>query len=97
VRQDGRFLIKERMGVDTRGVVDWTPHAAIKPFGPDGKMTNELAIVVSADSVRFLINDTEVAQRPRTGLNTNGIVGLRVNHQLDILVDGLTIEASGTR
>ena len=91
LRQDGRFLIKERDGVNTRGVMDWTPHSAIKPFDGKKGMTNALAIVVSGDTVRFLINGTEVAQKPRAGLQTDGIVGLRVNHQLDLLVDGLAV------
>lgn len=94
VRQDGRFLVKERVGAQTRGIVDWTPHKAIKPFGSDGRMTNELAIAVDAGTVRFLINDVEVARKPRAGLPTDGIVGLRINHQLDIMVDNLTVTAT---
>jgi hypothetical protein len=92
IRQDGRFLIKQRSGANTTGVTDWTPHRAIKPFGADGKMTNELAIAVTADTVRFLVNGTEVAKKPRAGLNTDGIVGLRVNHQLDLAIKGFTVQ-----
>ena len=51
-------------------------------------MTNELAIVVAADAVRFMINGKEVARKARTEVQTDGIVGLRINHQLDLLVDG---------
>jgi hypothetical protein len=92
VRQDGRFLLKERIGTNTRGISDWTPHPAIKPFGPEGRMTNQLAIEVGAETVRFLINGTEVARKARRDVHTDGLVGLRVNHQLDILVDHLSIE-----
>lgn len=92
VRQDGRFLVKQRTGVNTRGMVDWTPHKAIKSFGVDGAMTNELAIAVEKDGLRFLINGTEVARTPREGVETDGIVGLRVNHQLDVRVNDLRIE-----
>jgi hypothetical protein len=92
LRQDGQYLIKERVGVNTRGITDWTPHAAINPFGSDGRMTNELAIVVAADAVRFMINGKEVARKARTEVQTDGIVGLRINHQLDLLVDGPTVE-----
>lgn len=92
VRQDGRFLIKERLGAKTRGQVDWTPHPAITPFGEDGRMTNELSIVAAGETVSFLINGTEVARKPRKDVPTDGIVGLRVNHQLDIRVENLTIE-----
>jgi hypothetical protein len=97
VRKDGKFLIKQREGVNTRGVTDWTTHPAIKPFDANDKMSNELAIAVGADTVRFLINGTEVARHPRAGLATDGIVGLRINHQLDVTVDNLTIERTGTR
>lgn len=97
VRQDGKFLIKQRDGVNTRGVTDWTTHSAIKSFDAADKMSNELAIVVGADTVRFLINGTEVASRPRAELATDGIVGLRINHNLDVMVDNLTIERAGTR
>jgi hypothetical protein len=92
LRQDGQFLIKQRTGTNTTGISDWTPHRAIKPFGADGKMTNELAIAVTADKVRFLINGTEVAQKPRAELNTDGIVGLRVNHQLDLAIKGFAVQ-----
>jgi hypothetical protein len=97
VRQDGKFLIKQRAGVNTKGVTDWTTHSAIKAFGDDGKMTNELAIVVGADTVRFLINGVEVDRKPRAALDTDGVVGIRANHGLDITVDNLSIERVGTR
>ena len=96
VRQDGRFLVKERVGVNTRGVVDWTPHKAIRPFA-DGVMSNELSIAVTAETVRFLINGVEVAQKPRAALPTSGIVGLRINHQLDVRIEKLTITPESGR
>ena len=92
VRQDGRFLVKQRTGANTRGIVDWTPHAAIKSFAADGAMTNVLAIAGEKEAVRFLINGSEVARTARSAVETDGIVGLRVNHQLDLRVDQLTVE-----
>jgi hypothetical protein len=97
VRQDGRFLIKERAGANTRGIVDWTEHRAVKTFGADGRMSNELAIVVDSKTVIFLVNGTEVARKPRIQLPADGIVGLRVNHQLDVLVENMTITAKDTK
>jgi hypothetical protein len=97
LRQDGKFLVKQREGSSTKGVVDWSTHDAIKSFGEDGQMTNELAVTVGTDTVRFLINGVEVASRPRAEVDTDGIVGLRVNHNLDIVVEGLTIEPAGTK
>jgi hypothetical protein len=96
LRQDGKYLIKQRVGANTKGVTDWTTHPAIKSFGADGAMTNELAIVVADDGVRFLINGTEVARRSRSEVDTDGIVGLRINHQLDLNITGFTIEPMRT-
>jgi hypothetical protein len=96
LRQDGKFLVKQRAGTDTKGVMDWTVHPAIKSFGADGKMSNDLAIMVGADTVRFLINGTEVLSKPRADVDTDGIVGLRVNHHLDLRVAGLTIAPAST-
>lgn len=96
LRQDGKYLIKKRLGGNTVGVVDWTAHPAIKSFGANGKMTNELAIEVGATDVRFLINGTEVSKQPRAQVDTDGIVGLRVNHQLALEVANFGVQGKGT-
>jgi hypothetical protein len=85
VRQDGKFMVKHRAGSETHTLVDWTDHAAVRQPGADGKATNTLAVESHATGVRFLINGTEVAALPR-GLNTSGIYGLRLNHNLDVVV-----------
>ena len=33
LRQDGKYLIKQRVGVNTKGLMDWTANRAIKMFG----------------------------------------------------------------
>jgi len=93
LRQDGKYLIKQRVGVNTKGLMDWTANRAIKMFGTDGKMTNELAINVDATAVHFLINGVEVDTKPRSDVDPDGIAGLRVNHNLDLQIDGLTVAA----
>ena len=87
VRQDGKFLVKHRAGTETHTLFDWTEHAAVQRPGADGKATNTLAVDVSAAGARFLVNGTEVASLPRVPmLNTEGIVGLRLNHNIDVMV-----------
>ncbi len=48
----------------------------------------------------FLVNGVEVAKLPRVAqLNTDGVVGLRINHNLDVHVSGFGVEpmAAGSR
>lgn len=91
VRQDGKFMVKHRAGNETHTLVDWTDHAAVRQPGADGKATNTLAVESHATGVRFLVNGTEVAALPR-GLNTNGIYGLRLNHNLDVMVTDFGVQ-----
>ena len=93
IRQDGKFLVKHRAGAETHTLFDWTEHEAIRRPGPDGRATNALAIDVSEGGARFLVNGTEVANLPRVPyLNTDGIVGLRINHNLDVVIVDFGVE-----
>lgn len=52
------------------------------------------------DYLYFLVNGVEVAKLPRVAqLNTDGVVGLRINHNLDVHVSGFGVEpiAAGSR
>lgn len=91
VRQDGKFLVKHRAGSETHTVMDWTEHAAVQRPGADGKAVNTLAVESSPTGIRLLVNGTEVATLPR-GVNTNGIVGLRLNHNIDVIIDDFGIQ-----
>ena len=95
VRQDGQFLVKHRAGSETHTVIDWTEHAAVQRPGADGKATNALAVESHAAGIRFLVNGTEVGTLPR-GVNTNGIVGLRLNHNLEVIVTDFGIVPAGS-
>ena len=52
---------------------------------------NVLAVEVGAQSVDFFVNGAKVATVPRAGLATDGIVGLRVNHALNVHVSAITV------
>lgn len=92
IRQDGEFLIKRRSGSDLKDVMDWTPNAAVKQADQSGKMTNVLAVEVGKDKVRFLANDAEVASVAVAQLDTSGIAGLRINHNLDVHIEGFAVK-----
>ena len=92
IRKDGQFLIKERAGSDTRVLHPWTEHEAIvKHPGGEETAKNVLVIEVGSEAVRFLVNGQEVASLPRAELRADGIVGLRVNHALNLHVTSLEV------
>lgn len=94
VRQDGKYLIKHRAGSETHTLMDWTAHGAIRTVEGDSAATNALAVDVSAEGARFLVNGMEVVTLPRTvQLQTDGVVGLRINHNLDVHVADFGVEA----
>ena len=92
VRQDGKYLINHRANDSTvHKLVDWTANPAVKAIDANGKATNTLSVVAGTDKVSFLVNGVEVNSLPRSQVEASGIVGLRVNHNLDVHVDGLSI------
>ncbi len=88
VRGSGQFMIKRRTGATTETVVPWTSSDAVQPAGDDGRCTNALAISVEGDQVKFMINGSEVHSAPAAELDTEGIYGLRINHNLDLEITG---------
>jgi hypothetical protein len=93
IRQDGMFMVKRRAGNDTPTIMDWTESAAIKRPDASGKMANGLAIDVGKDKVRFLVNGAEVGSTGASKLDVAGIVGIRVNHNLSLMVDGFGVKS----
>ena len=93
VRGDGKFLVNHRAGDQVHKIIPWTENAAIVKADANGKATNKLTVdATKADSIRFLVNDKQVAALPVSQLgNGHGLVGLRVNHNLDVHVADLTI------
>jgi hypothetical protein len=92
VRGDGRYLVKHRGGAETHTLIDWTAHPAVRPADAEGKATNTLAVQAGAFGLRFLVNGTQVGELAGAPqLATDGIVGLRVNHNLDVHVRDFAI------
>ncbi len=70
----------------------WTEHSAIVQASGEGAATNVVMIEVGDDQVDFRVNGEKVSSLPRAQLDCDGIVGLRVNHNLDIQVSELKVE-----
>ncbi len=93
VAQNGTWLIKRHDGDATSTVSPKTPNDAVKKPDDTGKSTNALEVRVGADKIDFVVNGTVVHTEPKSGATakTDGIYGIRVNHLLEVQVDGLAV------
>ena len=94
VRQDGTYLIKRRDGDKTTDVSKgWVPRAAVKKADAKGSSTNLLEVDYKRDAgrVAFLVNGQEVHVANPKDLALDGMVGLRVNHNLDLHIEGFDV------
>jgi hypothetical protein len=96
VAQDGTYLVKHRAGEATHDVVAKAKHEAIRQPGADGRSSNTLEVRVTPKDISYVVNGQVVTTTPKTGMTakTDGIVGLRVNHQLDVHVDNFAVKKS---
>src|SRR3989442_2489811 len=67
----------------------WTPSDAVVKADSAGQATNQLGVVVAGGTVTFLANGKEVYTARAAGLDTQGLVGYRVNHNLDVHLGAL--------
>lgn len=93
IRGDGKFMVSHRAGAEVHKIVGWTDNAAIKKADAKGAATNTLTADASkADSVRLKVNGVQVAALSAKDVASNGqIVGLRVNHHLDVHIGEFTV------
>lgn len=92
IRQDGRYLVKHRAGDETHTVIPWTESDAVMRGSEGGSVANTLAVEVTDAELAFFVNGQEVQRIPRPAYaRLDGIVGLRVNHRLDVHVESLSI------
>lgn len=93
VAQDGTWLIKRRNGDATQDVAPKAANDAVKKPDASGKSTNALEVRVASGKIDYLVNGTTVHTAPKTGASptTDGIYGIRVNHQLEVHIDGFGV------
>jgi hypothetical protein len=95
IRKDGQFIVKAREGAATRTLIPWTANAAIVPHdGSKETAKNTLAVQVGKDAVNFIVNGQQVGSVPRAQMATDGVVGLRINHRLNVHITTLTVESA---
>lgn len=91
VRGTGEYLIKVRDGTETTTIVNWTANPNVPKEDAAGKASYALKVHFAPDTAHFLVNDKLVAAVPRASLPTNGIAGLRINHNLHVAVEPVEI------
>ena len=92
LRDTGEYLIKKRVGAETPTVVGWTVSDAIVKWPGEGTAENVIEVSVGSSAVDFSINGTVVHRLPRSELDTDGTLGLRLNHALNVHVSEVKIE-----
>jgi hypothetical protein len=93
VAQNGTWLIKSRNGTATSTITASTSNDAVKMPDATGKSINALEVRVGAAKIDFVVNGVVVHTEPKTGAlaKTDGIYGIRVNHLLEVQIDGLGV------
>jgi hypothetical protein len=94
IAQDGTYLVKHRAGEATHDVQRATLHKAILQPDAKGQSTNTLEVRVAGNMITYVVNGTVVHTTPKSGLTakTDGIAGVRVNHVLDVHVEGFEVQ-----
>jgi hypothetical protein len=91
VRGTGEYLIKTREGDKTTTVVPWTASENVPKQDSAGKASYDIKVHFAPDTAHFLVNGKLVAAVPKNEVPSEGVAGLRVNHNLHLDVQPVTI------
>jgi hypothetical protein len=94
VRQDGTYLVKRRDGEKTTEITKgWVASPAVHKTDAKGTATNLLEIENKMDpsKVVFKINSEPVFTLDAKAPDVSGVVGIRVNHNLDVHIEGFDV------
>ncbi len=89
----GEMLVKHRDGDATRDLIAWRKAESVPVADAQGKQTYRLEVRVSGDSVKFVVNNVVAGALSKSALQlqTDGIAGLRVNHNLSLKATPLVV------
>ena len=91
VRADGQYSIKQRQGSKVSILVPFTASPNVPKADEAGRANYPIVVAVAADSARLQINAQPVAAVATKAIPTDGIVGIRVNHGLHLMVKPIVI------
>jgi hypothetical protein len=94
---DGSFLVRGFSGGTVFNVAKRGPNAAVHKADADGSVTQEIGWNVKGDRAECVINGQVVAGFNKSEIvgpgkleSTDGVYGLRVSHNVDVTVSGLS-------
>jgi hypothetical protein len=91
VRGTGEYLIKSREGDKTTTVVPWTASPNVPKEDEAGKASYDIKVHFAPDTAHFMVNGKLVAAVPKKDVPSEGVAGLRINHNLHLDVQPVTI------
>ena len=91
VRGTGEYLIKVREGDKTTSVAPWTASPNVPKEDASGKASYDIKVHFAPDTAHFMVNGKLVAAVAKKDVPSEGIAGLRINHNLHLKVQPVTI------
>lgn len=91
VRGDGKYSVKARNGADVRTITDWTASAAVPRQDSAGKGLYGIKVESDGKSARVSVNGAPVTTITSKDGPISGIAGVRVNHNLHLVVTPVAI------
>jgi hypothetical protein len=91
VRGDGMYMVKVRDGANTRTITDWTASAAIPKQDARGKALYGIKIDVRDGTASVSVNGAPITTIPTKDAPLNGVAGVRINHNLHLIVTPVSL------
>jgi hypothetical protein len=91
VRGGGELMVRVRDGSQTRDVVGWKASPDVPKADANGRASYKLTAHVAPDTVHFMVNDKLVAAVPKSTVPTDGVAGLRINHNLHLRTGAVAV------
>jgi hypothetical protein len=91
VRGTGEYLIKTRQGDKTTTIVPWTASPNVPKEDSTGKASYDIKVHFAPDTAHFLVNGKLVAAVAKKDVPSEGVAGLRINHNLHLDVQPVAI------
>lgn len=91
VRGDGMYMVKVRDGANTRTITNWTAQPSIPKQDAAGKGLYGIKIDVRDKTANVSVNGVPITTISGKDAPLNGITGVRVNHNLHLMVTPVSV------